>query len=254
MSFIQRLYALIKANLNDLVSRAEDPERTLNQAVDDMRRQLIEAKSRVAIAIADEKRLQKQFETETERAAEWEKKAMSAVRASRDDLAVQALAKKKEHEAAALQIEQQFNEQHAAVDELKKALTGLSAKIDEAQRKRAVLVARVKRAEAQKAIAETLSAAGDRSAFETFDRMHEKVDRLEAEAGARMEVASLTSGSHDRDLDEKIRALEAHPVDDELLALKQKMGLLGAGNNGALPPGGEKDDALGEPEIAAQKS
>lgn len=237
MNFFQRIAALLKANLNDLISRAEDPERVLNQALEDMRKQLIEAKSRVAIAIADEKRLAKQHETEVAKAQDWEKKAMAAVTASRDDLAIQALAKKKEHEAAALQYEQQLLEQRTAVDELKRALTALNAKIDEAVRKRAMLVARVKRAEAQKAIAETLSAAGDRSAFQTFERMSDKVDRLEAEAGAHLEVAALTSGSHDDALADKIKALEAAPVDDELLALKQKMGLLAPGNRGALASG-----------------
>jgi phage shock protein A len=247
MNFFQRIATVLKANLNDLVSRAEDPEKVLTQAIDDMRKQLAEAKSRVAVAIADEKRLSKQHETEKIKAADWEAKAMAAVRGSRDDLAVQALAKKKEHESVALQYEQQLVEQRAAVDELKKALTSLSAKIEEAGRKRAVLVARVKRAEAQKAIADTLSAAGDRSAFQTFDRMAEKVDRIEAEAGAKMEIASLgIGGSHDDQLAEKIKLLEASPVDDELLALKSKMGLLGAGTAKAALPSGT--------ELAAQPS
>ncbi|MFO0722410.1 MAG: PspA/IM30 family protein [Myxococcota bacterium] len=239
MNFFQRIATVLKANFNDLVSRAEDPEKVLTQAIDDMRKQLAEAKSRVAVAIADEKRLTKQHEVEVQKAAEWEAKAMTAVRGSRDDLAVQALAKKKEHESVALQYEQQLVEQRAAVEELKKALSGLSAKIEEAGRKRSVLVARVKRAEAQKAIADTLSAAGDRSAFQTFDRMAEKVDRIEAEAGAKMELAAIGSGSHDEQLAEKIKLLEASPVDDELAALKAKMGLLGAGSAKAALPAGE---------------
>lgn len=242
MNFFQRLSNVLKANLNDLVSRAEDPEKVLTQAVEDMKKQLLEAKSRVAVAIADEKRLHQQKTAESAKAEDWEKKAMQALRADREDLAIQALSKKKEHEAAALQFEVQHGEQQAAVDELKKALTALTAKIDEANRKRAVLVARVKRAEAQKAIAETLSVTSDRSAMSTFERMAEKVDRIEAEAGARMEVAALTSGSHDDQLAEKIRLLDAQPVDDELAQLKAKMGLLGSGNTtrGALSAGGDK--------------
>jgi phage shock protein A len=250
MGFFQRIASLLKANLNDLISRAEDPERMLNQALEDMRKQLVEAKGRVATAIADEKRLSKQHETEAAKAAEWEKKAMAAVRAGRDDLAMEALAKKKEHEAVAIQYEKQSSEQKAAVDELKKALTGLNAKIDEANRKRNLLLARAKRAQAQKAIAETLSATNDRSAFETFDRMSDKVDKLEAEAEARLEVASISSGSHDDQLSERIRLLEAGPIDDDLLALKEKMGLLSSGSpvKGALGAGAnagsEKNGAL----------
>jgi phage shock protein A len=152
---------------------------------------------------------------------------------------MEALARKKEHESIALQFERQSSEQKAAVDQLKKALTGLNAKIDEANRKKNLLVARAKRAEAQKAIAETLSATNDRSAFETFDRMTEKVDRLEAEAEARLEVAAISSGSHDEQLSERIKLLEAGPIDDDLAALKQKMGLLSAGSaaQGALEAG-----------------
>lgn len=246
MGFLQRISDLVKSNLNDLISRAEDPERMLNLAIEDMRKQLVEAKSRVAMAIADEKRLQKQLENEQKKAADWEKKAMTAVRASRDDLAVEALAKKKEHESVSLQFETQVSGQRLAVEELKKALTALNAKIDEANRKRTVLIARAKRAEAQKAIAETLSSANDRSAFDKFERMSEKVDKMEAEAEARLEVAALTGGSHDDQLAEKIRLLEAAPVDSELLELKKKMGMLGAGATakGALGPGEQNGDAV----------
>lgn len=247
MNFFQRISNVLKANLNDLVARAEDPEKVLNQAIEDMKKQLHEAKSRVAIAIADEKRLLQQKKAEAGKAEDWEKKAMAAVRGSRDDLAVQALAKKKEHEAAALQFEQQHNEQLKAVDELKKALQALTAKIGEAQTRRNVLVARVKRAEAQKSIADTLAAAGDRSAFNTFERMAEKVDRIEAEASAGLEMAQLSAGSHDDQLAEKIRLLEAAPVDDELAALKAKMGVAlpppASANMPALGPGPTPSDA-----------
>ena len=94
MSLFARISDLLKANINDLLARAEDPERMLNAAIEDMQRQLIDAKSRVAMSIADEKRLEKQYRTQASKAADWEKKAMSAVRAERDDLARDALARK----------------------------------------------------------------------------------------------------------------------------------------------------------------
>lgn len=81
MGIFARLAALIKANLNDLISKSEDPEKMLNQIVVDMGNQLGEAKKQVAVAIADEKRLEKQIETETQAATEWERRAMMAVRA-----------------------------------------------------------------------------------------------------------------------------------------------------------------------------
>ena len=92
MGIFARLAALIKANLNDLISKSEDPEKMLNQIVLDMGNQLGEAKKQVAVAIADEKRLEKQIETETQAASEWERRAMMAVRAGDDALAKEALA------------------------------------------------------------------------------------------------------------------------------------------------------------------
>src|SRR5262245_58189409 len=162
MGLLRRIGDLLKSNISDLISRAEDPEKLFSTAIDDMQRQLAQAKSRVAVAIADEKRLEKQLETTQNKGADWEKKAMQAVRAGRDDLAMEALAKKKEQDASALQFEQQLVGQRGAVEELKKALVQLSAKIDETKRKRSLLVARAKRAEAQRQIAETLSITSDR--------------------------------------------------------------------------------------------
>src|SRR5262252_3376657 len=103
MGLLRRISDLLKSNISDLVSRAEDPEKLLNTAIEDMQRQLIEAKSRVAVSIAD----QKQLEGTQAKSTDWEKKAMAAVRAGRDDLAMEALSKKKEHDASSLQFEQQ---------------------------------------------------------------------------------------------------------------------------------------------------
>ncbi|MCK6549943.1 PspA/IM30 family protein [Myxococcota bacterium] len=243
MGLLQRISDLIKSNIQAMIDKAEDPEKLLNTAIDDMQKQLIEAKSRVAVSIADEKRLQKQLEGAKAKGAEWEKQAMSAIKAGRDDLAMQALAKKKEHDAIALQFEQQLVGQKAAVEELKKALTALTAKIEETKRKRSLLVARAKRAEAQRHIAETLSVTSDRSALEKIERMEQKVERVEAEAEAHWELASMTSG-HERELEEQIKLLEANAVDDDLMALKDKMrgmGMLTAGAKAALPAGAPRD-------------
>jgi phage shock protein A len=101
MGIFARLATLIKSNLNDLISRSEDPEKMLNQIVVEMSNQLLEAKRQVAQSIADEKRLQKQVEQETLNASEWEKRAMLAVRAGDDALAKEALSRKKEHQTLA---------------------------------------------------------------------------------------------------------------------------------------------------------
>lgn len=226
MGFFGRLAQLIKSNLNDLINRAEDPEKMLNQVIVDMNQQLVEAKKQVAVAIADEKRLQKQKQNEASAAQEWENKAMMAVRAGDDQLAKEGLLRKKEHDLLTAQFDEQWQKQRAAVDQLKTALRALNAKIEEAKRKKNVLVARKRRAEAMKSINETMSGLRDTSAFDTFDRMAQKVDQIEAEVEAGAELAEETSGDV---LKQKFAKLEQTAgTDEELDALKRKMGVLPA--------------------------
>ncbi|AKT39210.1 PspA/IM30 family protein [Chondromyces crocatus] len=223
MGIFARLATLIKSNLNDLISRSEDPEKMLNQVVIDMANQLIEAKKQVAVAIADEKRLAKQAEQEAANAAEWERRAMLAIKAGDDNLAKEALNRKKEHDQLATSYKDQWQKQKQAVDQLKTALRLLNNKIEEAKRKKNVLIARKKRAEAQKAIQETMSGLQNASAFETFERMSAKIDQIEAEAEATTELAEEYSGDT---LAHRFGQLEATAgADDALLELKRKMGM-----------------------------
>src|SRR4051812_20900176 len=226
MGIFGGLAVLIKSNLNDLISRSEDPEKMLNQVVIDMANQLIEAKKQVAVSIADEKRLAKQAEQEAANAAEWERRAMLAVKAGDDALAKEALNRKKEADALAATYKEQWQKQKSAVEQLKTALRMLNNKIEEAKRKKNVLIARKKRAEAQRAIQETMSGMNSASAFETFDRMSQKIDQIEAEAEASSEIAEQYTGDT---LAEKFSHLEQTAgADDELAALKRKMGVLPA--------------------------
>ncbi len=226
MGFLSRLAQLIKSNLNDLINKSEDPEKMLNQVIIDMNQQLVEAKKQVAVAIADEKRLQKQFSNEAKKSQEWEQKAMLAVRSGDDALAKEALLRKKEHDAIAAQYQEQWERQKTFTDQLKTALKALNNKIGEAQRKKNVLVARKRRAEAMKSIQETMSGLTDASAFETFDRMAQQIDQMEAEAEAGAEMAEQYTGDI---LKHRFSELEATAgADLELEALKRKMGLLPA--------------------------
>src|ERR1044071_9441194 len=133
MGIFARLATLIKSNLNDLISRSEDPEKMLNQVVIDMANQLIEAKKQVAVSIADEKRLAKQAEGEAANAAEWERRAMLAIKAGDDALAKEALARKKEHDQLHAALKDKWKKQKASVDQLKLALRALNAKNEEAK-------------------------------------------------------------------------------------------------------------------------
>ncbi len=226
MGFFGRLAQLIKSNLNDLISRSEDPEKMLVQVILEMNTQLVEAKKQVAVAIADEKRLQKQYQNEASIAAEWEKKAMLAVRAGDDALAKEALLRKKEHDSLAATFKDQWEKQLAAVNALKTALRALNNKIEEAKRKKNVLLARKRRAEAMKQIQNTMSGLNDQSAFETFDRMAQKIDQIEAEAEASAELSEEYSGDV---LKHKFSQLEATSgADADLEELKRKMGVVPA--------------------------
>lgn len=229
MGLFGRLGTLIRSNINELINRAEDPEKMLNQVLVDMKGQLVEAKKQVAVAIADEKRIKKQYEQELAKAADWEKKAMMAVRAGNDDLARAALARKAEHDELAATLKDQWEAQKQSVEQLKEALRSLDAKIEEAKRKRNILVSRQKRAQAQATINKTLSQLNSTDSHDsTFARMDERVTQLEAEAEASAELGALPETS----LESQFKALAAgSSVDAELEALKQKMAL-GSGSSG----------------------
>lgn len=260
MGIFSRLGTLIKSNINDLISRAEDPEKMLNQVLLEMQQQLVDAKKSVAVAIADEKKLHKQYNSELDKAKEWERKAMMAVRAGDDNLARQALIRKQEHETIAQQFQQQWIAQKAAVDKLKDALRLLNNKIEEAKRKKNILIARKKRAEAQQQISATMQGLGDTSAFDTFDRMADQINMLEAEAEAGAELAGELSGDT---LESKFLALESggHGSEDDALAeLKAKMGLLESGTttetrqltDGTSPPVSAAAEGPGEVGLSAE--
>ncbi len=223
MGILDRIRTVLKANINALISKAEDPEKMLNQLIMDMNEQLLEAKKQVAMAIADEKKLERQALENKTQGEDWEKKAMLAVKAGKDDLAKEALVRKQEYDGYAASFQKEFDSQHAAVEQLKDALRQLQAKIEEASRKKNLLVARAKRAEAQKTIQQTMGSLSANSSFDTFDRMAQKVDQVEAEAEAMKELGEVTA---DQKLEDKFKELESSDQSsDKLLEeLKAKMG------------------------------
>lgn len=235
MGIFERFRRLIKSNLNDMISKAEDPEKMLNQMITDMNQQLIESKKSVASAIADEKKIERQMNQSSEQAQEWERKAMLALRAGKEDLAKEALARKREMEQYANEYETQLEQQHASVEKLKTALRGLQQKIEEAQRKKNLLVARSKRVEAQQRLQETLGGMSDTSAFEAFDKMSQKMDQLEAENEA---MEELDDYSEKQDLDQKFAELESGGDADKMLEdLKKRMALEDQSSGGSESAG-----------------
>ncbi|HAA56659.1 MAG TPA: hypothetical protein DCE42_17980 [Myxococcales bacterium] len=223
MSVFKRISRLFKSYLNAWISKAEDPEKILEQVVIDMRQQLRDAQQRVASAIADEKRLQKQMMEAEKQSASWEKKAMRAVQLDNDDLAREALKRKAQYDELASEYRKQWGLQKAAVEHLKTSLHELNQKIEEAARQKEILIARKKRAEAQKMIQDTMVGMSDNSAFETLERMSKRVDGMEAEAEAYNEVSAEIK---EQTLEERFRQLEdEQPAeqDEALAALKARM-------------------------------
>src|SRR6185295_14207550 len=231
MGIFERFSTMLKSNINELISRAENPEKMLNQLIMDMKSQLAKAKQEAAAAIADEKKLQADAEQLKKQAEDWERRAMLAVQESRDDLAKQALLRYNEALQGAQSLHETWVKHKADTENLKISLRQLNDKIEEAKRKKNILVARAKRAEAQQRIQETMSGMSDKSAFESFERMAEKIEATERKALAAAELQEEFSGDT---LAKQFEALEYHgTADQQLLALKQRMGLLPGGANRA---------------------
>ncbi len=215
MSFWHRLKLVLASNVNALVSKAEDPEKILEQLIVEMRSQYREAKMRVAAAIADEKRLAAQLEKEQSSSGEWEEKAKLALNSGNEDLAKKALLRKKEIDDRVAEFDRQWGQQKKATEALKVALKKLNDKIEEARRQKDVLIARHKRAVAQKEIQDTMAGIGDSSTFDTFNRMSDKVEHAEAHAEASLELAEFADGDT---LEDEFKALEEGELGDKLLA------------------------------------
>lgn len=251
MSIFTKLSTVIKSNINDLISRAENPEKMLNQIILDMRDQLAKAKREVAAAIADERKLRASLDAEVKQMRQWEHRAMLAVKEGRDDLAKQALVRQQEHAERAATLEGTWKAQAAETDKLKGSLRQLNDKIEEAKRKRNLLVAKQRRAQAQKRIHETMSGLSNTSAFDAFNRMADKIEEQERESLAHQEVnEALGPGTLEADFAALESGTDGGDVEDRLLALKRDMGLIAA-PEGEEPKQLESgDDDVEAPEVA----
>ena len=218
-SIFKRLSSLINASVNDLVDRAEDPERMIKQFIREMEEHIQAAKEGVIEAIASEKQLEKQVEEQQRRTAEWLQKAEAAIAQDREDLARAALERKKEHERTLRSLEPAWQSAKETSAHLKQQLQRLEAKLEEAKLKRGTLVARQRAAEARQHMDRTAASfqAGYTSHTE-FARMEDKVAEIEARAQAEAELSGDSS-----DLEREFMALEADSeVEAELAQLKQR--------------------------------
>jgi len=231
MGILDRVSTLIRANINDLVDRAEDPEKVVRQLILDMNSQLQQVKSQVAAAIADEKLLKQRYEENEEKSVDWQHKAELAVEKGEDNLAREALMRRNSFQQTADGFKEQYDQQSQQVEVLKDALHQLESKIQEAQTKQDLLIARARRAKAETTIRTTLSGIDQSSALGSFARIEEKVARQEAHAAALGELDSDTT-EHRFEL-----LAQESELDAQLAALKEKKGL--------SAPSSSSDKALG---------
>lgn len=221
MGLFRRISTLFKANVNHALSKAEDPAKILDQVIIDMNQQLAESRQKVQAALADEKRLHKEYTSAEEDAQGWEEKAKIALEKDNEDLAREALERRNESQQLADEFKGQWEKQQQAVDELKEHLGTLQRKIEEASRKKNLLVARQKRAEAQKQIHETMAGMKDNNAFSAFERMEERIDEIEANADAAEEMAEDFT---DKSLEEEfVELAKESNIDDDLASLKAEV-------------------------------
>jgi phage shock protein A len=207
-----------------MLSKAEDPEKMLEQMLIDMQEQATRAKAQITKAVADSKRMKKEYETKEAKGKEWGEKAVRAVEAGEDELAKKALQRKNELLEEASALETEWKKQQSSVNMLKENLRQLQRKIDSAKRKKNILAARAQRAKAQKDIQSSMAGVTDNSAFDKFNKMADKVDQMEAEAEAAEEMADFEK-SEDEKLEEEFANLgKESSVDDELADLKKQLG------------------------------
>src|SRR5689334_10865712 len=192
MGLLDRVSTLMRANLNDLLDRAEDPEKVIQQLLRDMNNQLMQVKTQVAASIADEKRLHQRFQENQAKADDWERKAEIALDRGEDDLAKEALSRRNSFRESAQGFEEQWKEQSAQVATLKTALHDLERKIGDAEARKDLLIARSRRAKAETNIRETMAGIGRNSATSEFARMEERVSEQEARAKAATELDADT--------------------------------------------------------------
>jgi phage shock protein A len=175
MGLFDRLSRVVRANLNDLVSQAEDPEKVLEQAVIDMQEDLVQLRQAVARTIAEQKRTEQRYNSDTTEAGKWEQRAKLALTKGDENLAKEALTRKKTFSDTAATLKAQLEQQTVQVESLRRNLVALEGKISEAKTKKNMLQARSKAAKANEELQKTLGGIGTSSAMGAFERMENKV-------------------------------------------------------------------------------
>src|SRR6202020_3051672 len=218
MALLERVSTLVRANLNDLIDKAEDPEKMIKQVILDMHNQLLQVKTQVAIAIADQHLLEKKRKENADKVTEWMRKAELAVDKKEDDLARASLQRVESYRDLSESFTQQVSDQKAQVENLKSALRQLEQKLSEAQAKADLLIAQHRRPRAVGKASDARLAMGAGGEAAAFDRMKRKVAHSQAVSEAKSEIAA-------DNMEDRLAALEKEDRIEQLLAeLKGRRG------------------------------
>ncbi|MBF2077016.1 MAG: PspA/IM30 family protein [Synechococcales cyanobacterium T60_A2020_003] len=228
MGLFDRLWRVIRANINSLISQAEDPEKILEQTVMDMQEDLIQLRQGVAQAIATQKRTERQYAQAKTNTEEWYRRAELALQKGDEHLAREALTRRKTYEETANALKAQIEQQSVIVAQLKQNMITLERKIADAKTKKDMYIARARSAKASQKLNEMLGQVGNSGAMAAFERMEERVMEMEARSAALAELANDT-------VEHQFAALEQGSVDEDLEALKRKMMGESAPASGSLP-------------------
>lgn len=220
MGILGRIQSVIKSNLNQLLDKAEDPEKILNQTVVDLKDEVKAAKKEVVSCLATQKVMEKKHDELVEDARKWEEKAALALKAEDEDLAREALRRKQRALSEAADVDDARKKQEAYVDELKASVVQLEAKVEDLELRKGTIAAQVRQARRSPERAEMAAGRYGSKHFEDVERMTSKIDEMEAE----IEASSVIDDPKRVDLDKKFRDLEkSSALEDELAALKAKL-------------------------------
>lgn len=228
MGLFDRVGRVVRANLNNLISQAEDPEKILEQTVIEMQDNLIQLRQAVAQAIATQKRTERQAAQAEATADEWYRRAQLAMQKGDEPIAREALTRRKSYQDTAQTLKTQIQQQSGVVAKLKENMRTLESKLAEAKTKKDMYIARARSAKASQQLNDMLNRVGTNKTTAAFERMEERVMQLEAQAEV---SAELASGD---DVEKQFRSLEgSNSIDDELATLKAQ--LTGSSNSPSLP-------------------
>lgn len=242
MGLIDRILRVIRANLNSTIGQAEEPEKVLEQAVEEMQQDLIGLRQAVAQAIASQKRTERQAAQARSKADEWYNRAQLALSNDEDNLAREALTRRKSYQETAKALSTQLAQQEEVVTKLKANMRTLESKISEAKTKKDLFIARARSAEASQKIHEMLGNIGTGSALSAFERMEENVMQLEAQSEALQALES-------NDLEKKFAVLEGSDNIDSELATMKANPIAGTESTKLLP---SQASSAKNPEIEAE--